>query len=51
MLAKSKLNSSEILVYMAVNDSNISHEKNVLINKVLTEFYDMKEEIKNFNNK
>ena len=36
---------------MAVNDSNISLEKNVLINKVLTEFYDMKEEIKNFNNK
>ena len=31
-------------------DSNISHDKLVLINNVLKEFYGMKEEIKNSNN-
>ena len=41
LLAKSK----------ALTDSNISHDEFVLINNVLKEFYDMKEEIKNSNNK
>ena len=35
----------------ALTDSNISHDEFVLINNVLKEFYDMKEGIKNSNNK
>ena len=59
MLAKYKLNSIEILtskaltdlnITKALTDSNISCDKFVLINNV-KEFYDMKEEIKNSNNK
>ena len=44
--AKSKLNSIEVLI-----SSVISHGVFVLINKLLKEFYDMKEEIKNPNDK
>ena len=51
LLAKSKLNSIEVLISRALIDSNISHDKFVLINNVLKEFYDMKEEIKKFNQK
>ena len=51
MLAKSKLNSIEVLISKALIDSNISHDEFVLINNVLKEFYDMKEEIQNSNNK
>ena len=51
LLAKSKSNSIEVLVSKALIDSNISHDEFVLINKVLKEFYDNKEKIKNFNNK
>ena len=50
-LAKSKLNSIEVLISKALIDSNISHDEFVLINNVLKEFYDMKEEIQNSNNK
>ena len=49
MLAKSKLNSIEVLIPKALTDSNISHDELVLINNMLKEFYDMKEEIKNVN--
>ena len=42
LLAKSKLNSIEILIYKALIDSNISHDEFVLINNMLKEFYDMK---------
>ena len=49
MLAKSKLNSIEVLISKALTDSNISHDELVLINNMLKEFYDMKEEIKNVN--
>ena len=49
MLAKSKLNSIEVLISKALTDSNISHDELVLINNLLKEFYDMKEEIKNVN--
>ena len=49
MLAKSRLNSIEILIYKAWIDSNISHDEFVLINNVMKEFYDMKDEIKNSN--
>ena len=49
MLAKSRLNSIEFLIYKAWIDSNISHDEFVLINNVMKEFYDMKDEIKNSN--
>ena len=46
-LANSKLNSVEVLICKALVDSNIVHDEFVLINKVLKEYNDMKEEIKN----
>ena len=51
LLAKSKLSSIEVLISQALIDSNISHDKFLLINNVLKEFCDMKEEMKNFNYK
>ena len=48
-LAKYKLNIIEVLISKALTDSNISHDEFVLINNVLKEFYDMKEQIKNSN--
>ena len=42
LLTKSNLNSMELLMSKAVIDSNISHEKFVLINDVLDTFCDMK---------
>ena len=51
MLAKSKLSSIEVLISKALTDSNISHDEAVLINNVLKEFYDFKEENKNSNSK
>ena len=50
-LAKSKLNSVEVLISKALIDSNTSHDEFFLINNVLNKFYDMKEEIKNSNDK
>ena len=47
MLAKSKLNSMEVLISKALTDSNISLEKFVLINNVLKKCDEIKEEIKN----
>ena len=49
MLTKSKLNIIEALISKALIDSDISHDEFVLINNVLEEFYDMKEEIRNSN--
>ena len=51
MSAKSKLNNIEVLIYNSLIDSNISHAEFVLINNVIKEFYYMKEEIKNSNDK
>ena len=51
LLAKSKLNNIEVLISKALIDSNNSHDKFALINNVLKEFYDMKEETKNSINK
>ena len=51
LLANSKLNSIEVLISKALIDSVISYNKFVLRNNVLKEFSDMKEEIKNSNNK
>ena len=44
LLAKSKLNSIEVLISKALINSNISHEEFVLINN-LKKFCDLKEEI------
>ena len=46
LLQKSKLNNIKALISKALIDSNISHDEFVLINNVLKEFYDIKEEIK-----
>ena len=45
MLTKSKVNSLEVLISKALMDSNISYDEFVLINNVLREHEDMKEEI------
>ena len=47
LLRKSKLNSIEVLISKALIDSNISHDKFVLVNNMLKEYDDMKQEIKN----
>ena len=48
LLVKAKLNSTEVLVYKALIDSNISHDQFVLINNALKEYDDMIKEIKQF---
>ena len=47
LLAKSKLNSIEVLISKVLIDSSISHDEFVLINNIQKEYDDMKEEIKN----
>ena len=49
LLAKSKLNSIEVLISKALINSVISHDEFVLINNVLKECNEMKEEIKILN--
>ena len=49
LLAKSKLNIIEVVISKTLLDSNIILDEFVLINKVLKEFFDMNEEIKNSN--
>ena len=51
LLAKSKLNSIVVLISQVLINSNIRHDEFVLINNVVKEFYDMKKEIKNSNDK
>ena len=51
LLSKFKLNSLEVLIFNALNDSNVSHDQFLLINNVSKEFDDIKEEIKNSNDK
>ena len=46
LLAKCKVNSIEVLISKALTNSNISHEEFLLINNMLEEHDDMKEEIK-----
>ena len=48
LLVKSKLNSIVVLISKGLIDSNVSQEEIVLINNVLKEYVDMKEEIKKF---
>ena len=47
MLAKSKLNSIEILISKALVDSDINQDEFILLYNVLKEYHNMKEEIKN----
>ena len=47
LLAKSKLNSIDILIIQALIDSYVSHDKIVLVNNLLREYDGMKKEIKN----
>ena len=47
-LAKSKLNSIEALISKYLIDSVISHDEFVLINNVLREYNEMREEVKKF---
>ena len=49
LLAKSKLYLIESIVSKALIDSNISHDEFILINNLLKEYADMKEETKNLN--
>ena len=51
MLAKTKLNSIEVLISRTSIKSNISHKEFVSVNYVLKEYDGMKEEIKNPKNK
>ena len=46
LLSKSKLHSIDVLVFKALIDSSVSHDKFVLINYVGKEFYDIEEEKK-----
>ena len=47
LLAKSKLNSIEVVISNALTDSVITYDEFVLINNALKEYKKMKEEIKN----
>ena len=47
LLAKSKLNNIEVLIFTALLDSNISYDEFVSINNVLKEYHEMKEKMKN----
>ena len=51
MLAKSKLNSIEILISKVLIGFNISHDEYVLIHDVLKQYDNMKEETKKTNHK
>ena len=51
LLAKSKLNRKELLIFKALIDSNISRDEFLLINNVLKGLYDIKEETKTSDNK
>ena len=47
LLAKSKLNSVELLISKALIDSNIIHNEFDSINNVVKEYNDMKEDLNN----
>ena len=48
LIAKSKLNSIEVLISKVLIDSNISHDEFGLINNVLKGYDDMKQETKSW---
>ena len=45
LLAKSKINSIKVLIFKALIHSNISRDEYILINNVMKEFHNMKQEI------
>ena len=47
LLGRTKLDVIEVLVSKALTDSYISHDKFVLVNDVLGEYHEMRNEIKN----
>ena len=47
MLAKTKLHNIEVLIFKALIDLYISHDEFSLVNNVLKEYDERKEEIKN----
>ena len=47
LLAKTKLNTVEVLFFKALIDLNISHDEFVSVNNVLGEYNVMKKEIEN----
>ena len=47
LLAKTKLNTVEVLFFKALIDLNISHDEFVSVNNVLGEYNEMKKEIEN----
>ena len=50
LLGKVKLNTTKVLISKALILSYISHDKFVLVDDVLREYYKIKEEIKKFKN-
>ena len=48
MLGTSKLNTIKVLISKALINSYISHDEFVPVNNILREYYEMKEEIKNY---
>ena len=47
MLAKTKLDAIEVLIFKSLIDSYISHDEFVLVNNALRKYNDSKEEIIN----
>ena len=47
LLEKDKLNTFEVLISKNLIDSYINHDEFVLVNNVLREYQEMKEEVKN----
>ena len=45
LLAKSKINRIKVLIFKALIHLNISHDEYILINNVMKEFHNMKQEI------
>ena len=50
LLGKAKLDTIKVLISQALIDSYISHDVFVLVNNMLREYNEMKEEIKNLQN-
>ena len=46
LLGKDKLNTIEVLIFKSIIDPYISHNESVSVNNVLTEYNEMKIEIK-----
>ena len=51
LLARIKLNTINVFISKALIDSNISHDKFVSVKNALKGYDNIKEEIKNLNNK